>query len=66
MTIEHPEPINTDARLVIAELRLGKMDGFTEVDCEKWRWKGLIERCWRCGSRAYLHGWCFGCGKQHA
>jgi hypothetical protein len=61
---EHTIPINTDARLVIAPLRMGKLEGFTKEECEKIRWQGAIQRCPRCGDRVYLHGWCFGCGKS--
>jgi hypothetical protein len=62
----HTEPIDADARRVIAPMRLGKLENFTPEECEKIRWQGAIGRCGRCGDRAYRHGWCFGCGRPCA
>jgi hypothetical protein len=58
------KPVDADARRVMWTLRLGKLEGFTEADCQKWRWKGAISRCSTCGDRGYVHGWCFGCGRS--
>lgn len=63
--IEHPTPVDADARRVMWALRLGKLEGFTKEDCEKWRWKGALQKCPRCGDRVYLHGCCFGCGRTY-
>ena len=64
--LEHPTPVDENARRLLYILRLGKLENFTDQDLEAIRWKGAISRCPLCGDRAYLHGWCFGCGKPFA
>jgi hypothetical protein len=61
----HDIAIDQNARRVIQRMRSEKLDDFTKEDCMRVQWKGLIERCMRCGGRAYRHGWCFGCGKPY-
>jgi hypothetical protein len=63
---DHARPVDSDARRVIAPMRIGKLEGFTQADCERIRWMGAISRCPSCGDRAYLHGWCFGCRKGYS